>query len=102
MRVALKKTGFTEWGTSPCRIRLTNAVSARNRNLLPCLVEAFLSGQADAVCEYHRDLPLILGGMIEWQKRLPPPLSPEEEQTPEVVMGIMILGADLDVFPEEH
>ena len=81
--MATKKTGFTDWGTSPCKVRLVNAVSARNRFLPACLAKR-LSGRGDAVGEYHWDLQPIFGEMSGWQKQLPPPLSLEVGQTPQV------------------
>ena len=80
-------------------MRLVNAVGSYHQAHLQRL-----SGRGDAVGEYHQDLQPILGEMSGWQNRLPPPLSLEVGQTPqvEVVMECVTLGVDLDAFPEEN
>ena len=64
-----------------------------------------LSCRGDAVGEYHQDLWPILWEMSGWQKQLPPPLSLEEGQTPQVKVAmeyVILQGVELDAFPEEN
>ena len=86
-------------------MRLVNAVSARNRIVPP--------SSAEALVRLRRCCGRIPSGppadsrgkerMAE-AKQLPPPLSLEVGQTPqvEVVMEYVTLGVDLDAFPEEN
>ena len=99
--MAPKKTGFTDWGTSPCKMRLVNAVSARNRILPPSSAEELVRSRR--CCGRIPSGPPADPRGNE-QKQLPPPLSLEEGQTPqvEVVMECVTLGVDLDAFPEEN